>query len=183
VGDDWPWHWGSAADPLFRSFELDGIFLINLGTFVLVGGRRMKIERILVPVDFSEHSRAALKCAIELARDHQSEVVLVHIVEPLPYGIARWYEPTKLLEHYGETASGELERFEKEATQVYPNCRSELHFGVVHEVIGELVSKLKIDLIVISMRGQTHLMDLLIGGTAEKILRHVTCPVLRIRTV
>ncbi len=143
----------------------------------------MKIERILVPVDFSEHSLAALKFAIELAREHKSEVVLVHIVEPLPYGIARWYEPTKLLEHYGEVALGELERFEKEATQVYPVCRSELHFGVIHEVIGELVSKLKVDLIVISMRGQSHLLDILIGGTAEKILRHAPCPVLRIRTV
>ena len=143
----------------------------------------MKIERILVPVDFSEHSLAALKYAIELAREHESEVVIVHVVEPLPYGIARWYEPTKLLEHYGEVASGELVRFEKEATQLYSKCRSELHFGVVHEVVGELVSKLKVDLIVLSMRGQTHLLDLLIGGTAEKILRYAPCPVLRIRTV
>ena len=143
----------------------------------------MKIERILVPVDFSEHSLAALKYAIELAREHESEVVLVHVVEPLPYGIARWDEPTKLLERYGEVASGDLGRFEKETTQLYPKCRSELHFGVVHEVIGELVNKLKVDLIVMSMRGQTHLLDLLIGGTAEKILRHAPCPVLRIRTV
>ncbi len=143
----------------------------------------MKIERILVPTDFSEHSLAALKYAIELAREHESEVVLVHVVEPLPYGVGRWYEPTKLLEDYGEMASGELERFEKQATQLYPKCRSELHFGVVHEVIGELVSKLKVDLIVMSMRGQTHLLDLLIGGTAEKLLRYAPCPVLRIRTV
>ena len=143
----------------------------------------MRIERILVPVDFSQHSLAALKYAIEIASEHGSEVVLIHVVEPLPYGIARWYEPTKLLEHYGEAASGELERFEKEATQLYAKCRSELHFGIVHEVIGELVSKLKVDLIVISMRGQSHLLDLLIGGTAEKILRHAPCPVLRIRTV
>ncbi len=143
----------------------------------------MKIERILVPTDFSEHSLAALKYAIELAREHESEVVLVHVVEPLPYGVGRWYEPTKLLEDYGEMASGELERFEKQATQLYPKCRSELHFGVVHEVIGELVSKLKVDLIVMSMRGQTHLLDLLIGGNAEKLLRYAPCPVLRIRTV
>jgi universal stress protein A len=143
----------------------------------------MKIERILVPVDFSEHSLAALKYAIELAREHGSEVVLVHVVEPLPHGIARWDDPTKLLERYGEAASGDLARFEKEATQLYPKCRSELHFGVVHEVLGQLVSKLKVDLIVISMRGQTHLLDLVIGGTAEKILRHAPCPVLRIRTV
>jgi nucleotide-binding universal stress UspA family protein len=142
----------------------------------------MKIERILVPTDFSDHSLAALKYAIELAREHDSEVILVHVVEPLPYGVGRWYEPTKLLEDYGEIASGELERFEKEAKQLYPNCRSELHYGVVHEVIGELVSKLKVDLIVISMRGQTHLLDLLIGDVAEKLLRYAPCPVLRIRT-
>jgi universal stress protein A len=143
----------------------------------------MKIETIMVPTDFSEHSFEALKYAIELAREHQSEVVLVHVIEPLPYGAERWSEPTKLLEHYAETASHELERFEKEATQLYPKCRSELHFGIVHEVIEQLVNKLKVDLIVMSMRGQTHLLDLLIGGVAEKILRYAPCPVLRIRAV
>ncbi len=142
----------------------------------------MKIERILVPTDFSDHSLAALKYAIELAREHDSEVILVHVVEPLPYGVGRWYEPTKLIEDYGEIASGELQRFEKEAKQLYPKCRSELHYGVVYEVIGELVIKLKVDLIVISMRGQTHLLDLLIGDVAEKLLRYAPCPVLRIRT-
>ncbi len=143
----------------------------------------MKIDRILVPTDFSEHSREALKYAIDLAREHQCEVVIVHAVEPLPYGAERWSEPTQLLERYAETASRELERFEKEATQLYPKCRSELHFGVVHEVIEQLVKKLKVDLIVMSMRGQTHLLDLLIGGVAEKILRYASCPVLRIRAV
>jgi len=143
----------------------------------------MKIERILVPTDFSEHSLAALKYAIELADEYESEVVLVHVVGPLPKGVTRWYEPTKLIERYAETASENLQRFEKEATQCFPKCRSELHFGVVHEVIGRLVSELKVDLIVMSMRGQTHLVDRLIGGTADKLLRYAPCPILRIRTV
>jgi universal stress protein A len=142
----------------------------------------VKIDRIMVPTDFSQHSREALKYAIELARDHQSEVVLLHVVEPLPYGAASWHEPTKLLEHYSEAASAELKRFEEQAIALYPNCRCELHFGVVHKVIGDLVSKLGIDLIVMSMRGQNELLDLLIGSVAEKILRHAPCPVLRIRT-
>jgi len=142
----------------------------------------MKIERIMVPTDFSEHSRAALGCALDLAREYGAEVVLIHVVEPLPHGIGRWSEPTQLLEGHAETASGQLEHFEKEAKQLYPKCRSELHFGVVHEVVGEQVGKLKVDLIVISMRGQTHVLDLLIGSTAEKILRYAPCAVLRIRT-
>jgi nucleotide-binding universal stress UspA family protein len=143
----------------------------------------MKIERIMVPTDFSRHSHVALKYAIELAREHDSEVLLVHVVEPLPYGISRWSEPTKVLERYAETAKAELEGFEKEALQLYAKCRSELHFGVIHEVLGDLVNRLKVDLLVISVRGQTHLLDLLIGGNAEKILRYVPCPVLRIRSV
>jgi universal stress protein A len=142
----------------------------------------MKIEKIMVPTDFSEHSRVSLKYALDLARDHASEVVLLHVVEPLPYGAARWSDPAKLLEEYAETASGELKGFQEQAMQLYPECRSELHFGVVHEVIGELVRKFKIDLLVISMRGRTNLLDLVIGGTAEKILRYAPCPVLRIRT-
>lgn len=140
----------------------------------------MKIVRILVPVDFSEHSLRALKYAIELAREHESEVVLVHVVAPLPRGAARWSDATKLLEHHGEKASKQLKRFEKEATHLYPQCRSELYFGVVHEVIEELVRKLKVDLVVISMRGQKPLLDLLIGGTADQLLRRAPCPVLRL---
>jgi universal stress protein A len=167
---------------LFLGAERDGGFLMSAG-IVFPYEEKMKIERIIVPTDFSEHSLAALRYAIELAREHESEVVLVHVVEPLPYGVARWSEPTEVLARYAEGASGELESFLKGATQLYPKCRSELHFGVVHEVIEELVNKLKIDLVVISMRGQTHLIDLLIGGIAEKILRHTPCPVLRVRTI
>ncbi|MFZ2061548.1 MAG: universal stress protein [Candidatus Binatus sp.] len=143
----------------------------------------MKIERILVPVDFSEHSLTALKYAIELARDYESEVVIVHVVEPLPRGTSRWSDATSLLEKHGEKASEELKRFEEEATQLYPKCRSELCFGVVHEVIGQLVRKLNVDLIVISTRGQTPLLDLLIGGTADQLLRRAPCHVLRLLTI
>ena len=75
----------------------------------------MKIERIMVPTDFSEHSLVSLKYALDLARDHTSEVVLLHVVEPLPYGIARWSEPTKLLEHRARTF---LEGFESAETLV-----------------------------------------------------------------
>jgi len=143
----------------------------------------MKIERIMVPTDFSEHSLAALKYGIELTREHQPEVVIVHVVEPLPSGVARWSEPTKLLEQSAETASVELERFASEARRFSPKCKTELHFGVVHEVIAELVKKLGVDLIVMSMHGQNHLLDILIGGTAEKILRYAPCPVLSVRPV
>lgn len=140
----------------------------------------MKVERILVPTDFSEDSLEALRYAVELAREQQSELVLVHVVEPLPHGFARWCEPTKLLEAHAETASRELKHLENQTIQRYPKFRSELHFGVLHDVITELVIKLKVDLIVMSTRGQTHLLDLLVGSPSEKIMRYAPCPVLSV---
>lgn len=55
----------------------------------------MEIGRILVPIDFSLHSLAALERAIDLAREHKSEIVLVHVIEPLPHGIGRWSDPDR----------------------------------------------------------------------------------------
>jgi universal stress protein A len=143
----------------------------------------MKIERIMVPLDFSEHSRQATEYATELAREHEADVILVHVVAPLPYGTARFSDPTKMLARRAEIASVDLEHTSNEVQQRYPKCRSELHFGVVHEVIAELVAKLGIDLVVISTRKRNHPFDTLIGGgTAEKLLRYLPCAVLRTPT-
>ena len=143
----------------------------------------MKIERILVPTDFSAHSRAAVQYAVELAREHAAEVVLIHVVEPLPYRSARWDDPTRLLAYHLEVASAKMEQLVREITHLYDKCQREIRFGVVHEVIGKQASELKVDLIIISMPVRTHLLDLLIGSTADKILRHVPTPVLRLRAV
>jgi nucleotide-binding universal stress UspA family protein len=135
----------------------------------------------MVATDFSAHSRAAVQYAVELARELEAEVVLIHVVEPLPYRSARWGDPTKLLEYHLEVASAKLEQLERETTHLDDKCRREIHFGVVHEVIAEQASKLKIGLIIISMPVRTHLLDLLIGSIANKILRYVPTPVLRLR--
>lgn len=140
----------------------------------------MKIRRIMVPTDFSEQSRKAIKYAVELALEIGSEVVLVHVIAPLPSGSERWADVKTLLDHHNKAAIEKLELVQKESSLFYPKCRSEIHYGVVHEVIKQLVSKLDIDLIVMSMRERTKLLDLLIGRTSEKICRRAQCPVLRI---
>jgi nucleotide-binding universal stress UspA family protein len=141
------------------------------------------MKRIMVPTDFSERSFETLRYVRELMQNHEPELLIVHVVEPLPQGIGRWYEPTKLLELHAETAASELKRFEKQAKDLFPKCRSELHFGVVQDVIRQVARKNHIDLIVISMAETTHLLDFLIGSTAEKILRCAPCPVLRASAV
>src|SRR5579859_1327077 len=141
----------------------------------------MKIETILVPTDFSRHSQAALRYAIDLAQEHHAEVILVHAIEPLPRGLGRWSEPTHLLEHWREEAAAQLAKMEKRARSQYPRCRGELHFGTIYEVIGSLVRKLKADLIVVATHGRTGLSHIVMGSVAEKIVRYTECPVLIVR--
>ncbi len=107
----------------------------------------MKTERILMATDFSPRSLAALERTIDLAREHDSEIVLVHVIESLPYGVGHSSDPTKLLEHLAEDGRNQLAGFTKRALSLYPKCTSELHFGIVHQVISELARKLDIDLI------------------------------------
>ena len=141
----------------------------------------MKIERILVPTDFSLRSRAALERAIDLAREHQSEIVLVHVIEPLPYGVGHWSDPTKLLERLAEDGRNRLAAFRRRALSLYPKCASELHFGSVQEVISQLARKLNIDLIVVAARSQPGLLDRMMRSVAEKLVRQAPCPVLAVQ--
>ena len=165
------------------SFVSRGEQRLEFGTTIIrwAAFKTMKIDRILVPIDFSRQSLTALKYAVDLAREHQSEVILVHVLEPLPYGAERWNEPTKVLEERQKAAANELATIENRTAKEYPRCRKELHFGVIHQVICELVRKLKIDMIVLSTHGRTGLNHLIMGSEAEKLVRHAPCPVLTIK--
>ena len=140
----------------------------------------MKIERILVPTDFTRGSHAVLKRAIDVAREHDSEIVLVHVIEPLPYGVGRWTEPTQTLEHYAEAARTQLDRFTDAALGIYPKCTSELHFGILHEIVSELARKLSVDLIVVAAPSQSRYLEKIRRSVAEKLVRQAACPVLAV---
>ncbi len=141
----------------------------------------VSIGRILVPTDFSSDSLAALEYAASLAREHLSEIVLIHVTEPLPRGVGRWYEPSMLLEQYAEAARVKLEHFERQALARYPHCRSELHFGAVSRVIADMARKLKADLIVLATHPRTGLLDRLLEGLPERLMRTAPCPVLAVQ--
>jgi universal stress protein A len=142
----------------------------------------MKIERILVPTDFSRRSLAALERAIDLAREHNSEIVLVHVIEPLPYAAGSWSDSTQLLEHYAEEGRNQLARLTKSAVALYPKCTtSEVHFGIPHEVISELARKLNVDLIVVATRSYHGFFDRIRVSLAERLLRQAPCPVLAVQ--
>lgn len=143
----------------------------------------MRIKRILLPIDFSRFSLRALDYAIDFARPHHAELVLIHVIEPMPHVSPFVPEPTTLLDKQRQLAAAQLSRLETNVRARYRKCRSEIHLGVVYATIVEVAKALKADMIVIATHGRTGLAHVLIGSVAERVVRSATCPVLTVRSV
>ena len=133
------------------------------------------LHTILVPTDFSEHARHALRWAMELARMHRAKIVLVHAIEPHPFG--RTPEVDRLLVEAAEAKLVEESQPLNEAKLSFSTVS--LH-GKPWRVICETASSAKADLIVIGSRGLNAIARTMIGSTADRVIRAAAMPVLTV---
>jgi nucleotide-binding universal stress UspA family protein len=150
-------------------------------------GEPRRPERILAPIDFSEHSRGVVIPARELGSVYHASVDFLHVVpEPnfpvfyeLSAGSEVYANLTQLREKAAE-ALGELVR-ETPGADVAIDCH--VRYGEPASEILRFAEERESDLIVIATHGLTGLSHLLLGSVAEKVLRQATCPVLVVRTM
>ncbi len=146
-----------------------------------------RVKRILVPLDFSPASRNALRFAREWAARFGSEICLLHVVEAT-YPIAEFgavpYSPS--LPASEEAHSQALTGLHNLAAHEIGGITEVPVFirdGVPYDQIVNAARELGADLIIISTHGRTGLSHALMGSTAERVVRHATCPVLTLRRV
>jgi nucleotide-binding universal stress UspA family protein len=144
-----------------------------------------EIRRILVPVDFSEHSQRALDDAIGLAQKFGAELHLLHCYEVYPAGAIGFPYNVAIPETYEreirEAATARLASWREKV--IAQGIRAEQHLVVdrpSHGIVA-LAEKLPADLIVIGTYGLTGLNHVLLGSVAERVLRHAPCPVLTVK--
>lgn len=144
----------------------------------------LKIERILCPVDFSEESTHALRCAGEVAAHFGAEIIVVHAVEPLPYPVEFGPLPALLTDAEPvllKRAKEQLESLRIKELGALPNSRVVVEIGIPEHAICEAAKRERCDLVVLSTHGRSGLSHLLIGSVAERVLRFAPCPVLTIK--
>jgi universal stress protein A len=143
------------------------------------------INRVLVPIDFSEGSRQALRLASEVAAAAGATLEVVHVVET-PYLTSGGLElaPAADLTAWAEA---EARAFVARHVPASPDgARAEV---VVHLVAGapatEILRLLEahptIDLLVMATHGRGGVSRLLLGSVSDKVVRTARCPVLTIR--
>jgi nucleotide-binding universal stress UspA family protein len=146
------------------------------------------IERILVPVDFSDTSRAALSEAADLAERLGASIEVLSVWEPPVYigagaVMAMPGEPSRDIGAYtAERAGRDLDRFvappgEREGLE----ARTRYEIGFVGETILRIAREGGFDLIVMGTRGRRGLARTMMGSVAERVVRHASCPVLTVR--
>ena len=144
----------------------------------------MAIERILVPIDFSESSLRALDEAVEFSRPYEAELILLFVVERGFYESPLLVPDSgALLEHQAGATEEKLGEMCRSLRKQGVKCRTFLESGVAYQAIVEVARKVRANLIFISTHGRTGLAHSLIGSVAERVVQHAACPVLVIHTL
>lgn len=142
------------------------------------------IKKIMVPVDFSAASRAALWRASELATALGASIELLHVLElPAAHVMAsEAYVPLPL--EYRQDVRRHAEHHLNDwlsTSSVGPTVRHELRDGKPFTEITSYARQHGIDLIVMGTHGRGGMSHLLLGSVTENVIRTSPCPVLVIR--
>ena len=143
---------------------------------------RLGLRRILVPMDFSPDSHKALRYAIPFCEQFGAELFLLNVVEPLAFADLSAFPLAAENERVVAACQAKLNSIARH--KKVPRglvSKTIVRQGQSFVEIAEAARTLKVDLIIISTHGYTGLKHVLLGSTAERVIRHAPCPVLVIR--
>jgi nucleotide-binding universal stress UspA family protein len=144
----------------------------------------MTIRKILVPVDFSAHSKESQVWASELAQRYDASLTLLHVYQPISYALPEGYVlPSASLLADLEVSLGKA--LDEAKTQLESTAGLRVDTALIQGVpFAEIVRFARegaYDLIVLSTHGRTGIRHALLGSVAEKVVRKAPCPVLTVR--
>ena len=143
----------------------------------------MQCNRILVPLDFSPHSKAALDHAIELARRFDGKLHLLHCYDVYvgavsPYGIT---VPQSFDAECREAAEKEIQEWANQVKAAGIEVATTVTPAAASDAIAATAKEMDADLIVMGSRGLTGIKHVLLGSVADRTLRTAPCPVLTVK--
>jgi nucleotide-binding universal stress UspA family protein len=142
------------------------------------------VERIVVPVDFSEHAELALSYAMHLAEAYGAQLDVLHVVDEVVY--PDFYPPIvpsggsiteELRDQALQKMKGLLSAFEGAEAKAAVHVRA----GRAAPEIADFAEDQAADLLVIASHGLTGISHVLLGSVTEMLIRRAPCPVLTVK--
>jgi universal stress protein A len=145
-------------------------------------------DKILVPIDFSEHSRRTVSYAIKTASKHQATIYLLHVFQIPDYVVTPYArrrqncaEVQSQVDSAEQAARETLQDFADELSKKGINVQPYLRVGYPFDEIVLMANHFNVDLIIIGSHGRGAISRLLLGSTAERVVEHAPCPVLVVK--
>ncbi|MDO8549180.1 MAG: universal stress protein [Ignavibacteria bacterium] len=143
-----------------------------------------KINKVLVPIDFSDYSKSSLKYAVNFAKLFDASLILVYVIEPVIYppdfSMGQIAIPTLGLE-MDKRAKEELDKLAEKEIPSGVSVKKIIKTGKPFVEIIETAAEENVDIIIIATHGHSGVEHILFGSTAEKVVRKAPCPVLTLR--
>ncbi len=148
----------------------------------------MATKKILLCVDFSENSVPALDKAIEFAKVFEAELILLNVVGVFLPDAPGWQggvplDLTGVEQRLHEACRVRLEGIADIIREQVPRVTACARRGVppAREIV-RFAEEQEVDLIVMGTHGRTGFKHLILGSTAENVVRIAKCPVLTVRS-
>ena len=144
----------------------------------------IKLKKVLVPTDFSDSARQALRYGMSFAKEYGAELTVLHVVENLTVGYASDLFPVPMAEVFQEIsgyAKTELAKLAEEARGRGIAVQEQVVQGKPSAEIVRFAAANEVDMIVLGTHGKGMLDQALFGSTTERVVRRAPCPVLTVR--
>jgi nucleotide-binding universal stress UspA family protein len=140
----------------------------------------MLFEKILVPLDGSEHSLKALKIAVQIAKKFNGKITLIHVYSI--GGLASYPTPVhEFIEAIRKVSADILGDGEKKVKAEGVQVKTLLKEGHAVEEIIKTCREGRFDLVVMGARGLSKIKEMLLGSVSDGVTRHAYCPVLVVK--
>lgn len=159
-------------------------------TLLVRPGQTGPFRLVVVGIDFSEMSRRALEQAMRVAAEDDAQVHAVHVFRPPWKGLM--FKPSNVdaspaaQAKHRDALRARLEEFcRPHDPQVqWTSPRFDLVENTSHGAgLVEYAKAAGADLVALGTRGKTNLRDVLLGSTAERVLRQAHCSILAVRPI
>lgn len=155
--------------------------LLQLG--IIIFEMPSLFKKVLVAMDFSENSEAALDFALHLGEHLGSKISILHVVQTLahyPLFFSGVITEADLRREMGREAEEKLTELAERKHQKHVAIETRVRFGDPYEEIIKEAAKLQVDLILMGTHGRTGISRALIGSVAERVVRKAKFPVLTV---
>jgi nucleotide-binding universal stress UspA family protein len=172
---------GSVTEHLMRTLHCP---LLTVRGLEQDQSKEIRFKRILVGTDFSPDSNLAFEYGLSLAQEFQSELHLVHVLEPpsyrdLPKSVDAESEIIRKKLH--EELNKKLEFMVPTDALNWCKPKTTLLAGDPHEELSKYADIQNIDLVVLGVTGHSLVESLFVGSTTERVIRKAPCSVLSVR--